>query len=703
MVALSSNPFLRVFFFFALGILFGNAFSIASGYTWIGFGSVIIFYGLQVICMPVKKYNWSGFWLGNIGLLGVFFAGMLRVGDLGSVHDNVIIQELAQVEFYHAVVTHPGVYKQNVYEAEVEILQVKIGAVWVPCSYKVILWQPLKQGQVKECQYGDRILIKGNPSPIKSGNNPFGFDYQSYQAEKGVYFNHFVQADHLLFYGNEPKLPLKGWVFQLRRYCENIITTNVEGKHEAGVVLAMVMGSRENLGKEIKSAYAATGAMHVMAVSGLHVGVIFCIILILLKPLERSPKTRFSAQILAILGLWGFTFFAGAPTSALRAVTMFSVLIIGKLISQQSFSYNTLAVAGFILLWFDPLAIVSPGFQFSFLAVLGIFYFTPKVYQLFSFKHVVLDKAWEISSMSIGAQIMVLPISIYYFNQIPFYFLLSNLIVVPAAGLILSLGLLLLCFSFFEPIAYILGKGLSVLVGTVNFIVVWLKDLPLSHVTNVHFSGTQVVLLYMAILTLLAFFYFREKMFYFLFSGIIVIFSIERTMLWYSSLNQYKLIVYNAGRNSVVHVIKGRDNYLLADSVFVGSSYKEYLIDPVKTRLQLHEPLVLSANSAMEGKDNWLKVLPFGQLMVVNGKSILRIDQPIKEKLVNGLEVDYVVLGKNAIRNINEEMGNIGYNHLIIDSSYLNGIKTSLVIALTNSGKVVSAVSDNGGQMFDLK
>jgi len=219
---------------------------------------------------------------------------------------------------------------------------------------------------------------------------------------------------------------------------------------------ALLLGQRQEISKELSDNYSKAGAIHILAVSGLHVGIILLILSFVLKPLERVNKGKLIKLVLVILFLWFFAVLAGMSASVTRAVTMFSAIALGQFFNKRNAVEHSLIFSMFIILLWKPLFLFDVGFQLSYTAVFGIIWVQPVLYQLWKPTFFIVDKGWQLISVSVSAQLGVLPISLFYFHQFPGLFFISNLIIIPFLGVILGLGLVVLVLSYVLIFFYLL-------------------------------------------------------------------------------------------------------------------------------------------------------------------------------------------------------------------------------------------------------
>ena len=268
------------------------------------------------------------------------------------------------------------------------------------------------------------------------------------------------------------------------------------------IVAAMVLGDKSALSRDIKNTYSITGASHILALSGLHLGIIYA----LLSFLVVGRRWQFFTQILIILSIWAFVFLVGMPTSVVRAAVMLTVYALLALGHRNKMSINTLAFTAIVMLLFQPSALFTISFQMSFMAVLTILLFVPLFEAVFTPEYLMTHRwvkwLWGMIAVSCAAQIGVAPLIAYYFGRFSCWFLLTNFIVIPAAMLILYLSLLVLLIP---QLAFLLVQ----VVGTLNTALAKIAQLPGASIDGLHPTLTQTVLVYvfiMAVYVLLSLF-----------------------------------------------------------------------------------------------------------------------------------------------------------------------------------------------------
>jgi len=309
--------------------------------------------------------------------------------------------------------------------------------------------------------YGDQVVIQSFIQEIPPPKNPLAFNYQRYCHFQNIHFQAFVKEGEWKLVEKRQANFFYQTAYDWQKNFKKIFQETIKNEVAFGIVSAMLLGNREAISEDIQELYAATGVLHVLAVSGLHVGILSEITLWLLGLFRRKDATWRRWQLaIALIVIWGFAFLVGNTASVTRAAIMFSFLTIGRLVRRDIHPLNSLAAAAFFITIFDPYALFQVGFQFSFLAVAGILVFYKSIYQFWIPDNRVLHFFWQLLVVGIAAQIAVLPLSVYYFHQIPVYAWLAGLIAVPMASVILYSSLFLLAVNCFSVEGIVICLGL---------------------------------------------------------------------------------------------------------------------------------------------------------------------------------------------------------------------------------------------------
>ena len=464
-------------------------------------------------------------------------------------------------------VSEPPSIRKNAVKAVLEVIAVYTDNGWVKTSGKVI--QYFEKDTLSSClKYGDRIVQKAHFTQVPPPLNPHEFNYQKYLADDNIYHQSYIRKGSWKIigrgYGN---LFLRAG-YQARYYIQDKLEASGLKGDEYAVVTALILGVRDKLDADLLKSYSSTGTVHILSVSGMHVGLIFILLGLMLSFLDKKAYGRIVSSVLIIFLIWFYAVITGLAPSVQRAATMFTVIILAKLLRKQANIYNTLAFSASLLIIITPAIIAKPGFWLSYLAVLGIVYLYPRFYGLFSVKNKFLEKLWALLCVSLAAQIATSPLSIYYFNQFPNYFLISNIIVVPLATIIVYGGIALFAFSFVPVLSHIIAFALTYLLKGLNFTVHIIENLPYS-TSVVVIDYAQMILLYLFLGFII--YYFESRKTVVLKVSLIVFLTLVITGSFKAISNQHekKITFYAQDKGMAIDIKSGTNVVFIADSVIL--------------------------------------------------------------------------------------------------------------------------------------
>ena len=364
---------------------------------------------------------------------------------------------------------------------------------------KVLLY--LQKDSMPMPVMGDVLLVE---TQVRRGGKSGKFDYGLYLRRQGIVGTCWALRRNWQLIGHEDDMGLKGLVKRSQYFLyQQYRKMGIEGQ-ELGIISALTLGYREDLDKDVQRAFSASGAMHVLAVSGLHTGIVWGIVVWILtlggfgKPLWDEKLRRWLLNISAILLIWAYAFVTGLSPSVMRSALMLTFWALSSLFEKQTSRWNPLLAAAVVILIVNPLALWSVSFQLSFAAVAGIMLFGSSMQQAVVLKGRVWQSVSGLLIVSLAAQLGTMPLTLHYFGQTSNYFALTNLIVVPMAGILLSLGFSTLAMSWCA-VGEWLGWATKWCTWLLNQAVQWIESLPYS-TTHMHLSEWGVIGLYGAII-----------------------------------------------------------------------------------------------------------------------------------------------------------------------------------------------------------
>jgi len=341
--------------------------------------------------------------------------------------------------------------------------------------------------------------------PVPTALNPYGFDYRKYMKYQNVYRR--VDLTDISYQIDKSEgfdlVMLAGkWSEKIKK---NFSQSGLS-PHRLALAYTLLLGDRQELSPEILSDFKTTGTIHILAISGLHIGILLLFLNFIFKPVKNI--SRWLALILSLVLLWFYALLTGFSPSVLRAVIMFGFLAVGLELKRKTSVYNSLFAAALFMLIINPNYLYQIGFQMSFLAVLSIVSFYPVLVRLYRFNNKYLQWWFELFWVSLSAQLGVLPLSLYYFHQFPVYFLIANLLVVPLLFLVLFVGFGLMILSLFQLKITLLFKLFGYLLQILLVIIHRIAGFEYGLVTNIRFS---LISLFISILGLMLIYYFVKQ------------------------------------------------------------------------------------------------------------------------------------------------------------------------------------------------
>ena len=452
-----------------------------------------------------------------------------------------------------------------------------------------------KDSAVLQLDYGSTLLIRQPLSEIKNSGNPGAFDFKRYSLFQGITHQVYLKNGAYEVLPGKQQNGFRNMLNRSANWLIALLRRYIPGRQEAGIAEALLIGYKQDLDPEIVQSYSNTGVVHIIAISGLHLGLIYWLLLLLLKPLNKSARTRWLHALLVITGLWLFSFLAGAQPSVLRSALMFSCMVAGNSMKRRSPAINTLAVSAFILLCYNPFWLWDAGFQLSYAAVLSILLFNQPVYRLFYVKNKLLDAAWKLNAATISAQLLTLPVSLYLFHQFPLFFLFSNFIAVPLSSLLL-LGEIGLCIvALYPPLAIHTGQAISAGIRLMNAWIMRVEKLPFAVWEGIQLSATQAIWLTGWILMISYWLMEKSKRAFYGSCLFLLLFSTERFLSYMEARQQKAIIVYHVPRMRAIDFITGRRYWFTGDSILVQNKQaRNFHLQPARMLRRVTEATQLS-------------------------------------------------------------------------------------------------------------
>ena len=600
-------PLAKVSICFICGVLSFNYFEFSPK---IVFGSLFLAAFLLLLShFLIQKKNFSILFFGYVTLLISFLTGISTSIIHKETYNNNHYTN--QIRDYDKSYLIELVVNEKLKNTKKNIRYVSfIKKINDAQSFGKIILNIKKTNQSDEIKIGTRLKVKGTIYKNRNPFNPYQFDYGKYLANQEIYAQLYTEKNQLRI--GTPETTVWSQFSNFRtKIIKNLELSNFK-KEELNILIALLLGQQQDISPEILKDYQYAGAVHILSVSGLHVGFILMFITFILKPIPNSKKGSLLKLFIILISLWIFGIIAGLAPSVLRSVTMFSFLAIGNHIRRTINIYHTLLVSMVVILLFKPSFLYDIGFQLSYLALFFILWLQPILASIWLPKNKILSYFWDILTVSFAAQIGAMPLSIYYFHQFPGLFFITNLIVLPLLGMIMVVGLIAIVIACFNEVPFFIVKPLEMLIEFLNYIIHWVATIDTFVIKDISFSREMLWSSYLLIILLILWVIKPEfKRLILVFISIIIVQSIF-IFQKNETLNKAELIVFNCKKNTIIterigdeitvfsndSILENLNNNLLIQSYLVGNFCQTSVKKSLKNMLYFKNKKVLIIDSS---------------------------------------------------------------------------------------------------------
>ena len=557
-------------------------------------------------------------------------------------------------------IDEPLVEKSKSFKADGYVETVVQDGKAIAAAGKLLLYFS-KDSVQTNLKYGDRIIIHKDLQAIKNSGNPGAFNYQRYAAFQGIFHNVFLKAQDWVVLKGTSKNWFKQFIFSARAYVLGVLQKSMDAdKDELGIAEALLIGYTNDLDKDLVQAYSNTGVVHIIAISGMHLALIYVLLVWVFAKIPGIKKSKWLQLVLILACLWMFSILTGASPSVLRAAVMFSFIAVGKSIYKQASIYNSLAASAFVLLCYNPYYLWAVGFQLSYLAVLSIVIFQKPIYNCIYIKNKWLNKLWQLMAVSIAAQLLTFPVCIYYFHQFPNLFLISNMIAVPLSGFILYAEIGLIALSWVPFVATYAGKLVATSVGLMNKIILWINELSFAVWDKIPATVLSTWLLYAVVGGFGAWLILKNKKYFAAAIAALLLFIMQSAYNNWQTGRQQKLIVYNVPKYKAIDFINGSQYQFVGDSIL--------LEDGLLQNFHLKPGRI--AGLLNKRSDTLSGIFKEGMFYQFNNKKIMLADKPLNFAAADHkVELDLIIISKNPKIRIATLMKTFNCKQFVFDAS----------------------------------
>ncbi|MBP8944833.1 MAG: ComEC/Rec2 family competence protein [Paludibacteraceae bacterium] len=645
------TPFVRLLFALIIGILIYQYIEL---YTFTRYAIYLIatFLIISPFFIQDAKNQFRFRWLFGVGTF-LFFA-MLGYSLSAQREKSTSFSPLNKKGIYLVELTSAPTEKAKSFFYSARVKQFLNDDRWETARGKAYLYLQ-KDSAASSLIVGDQLLIETEFKAPEKALNPDEFDYAAYLKRQGVGATAYVPTGYWEKAGENHSFSLIRFSDQCRNYLFKIYQKfNIHGD-EFSVLAALTLGYKDDLNPDLKKSYSASGAMHILSVSGLHVGTVYAVLLFLFGFLQNKKPQKLLKSILLILSLWGYAFITGLSPSVVRATSMFTFVAVATCLDRKSEIYNTICMSAFFMLLVNPNYLFDIGFQLSYAAVFSIIYFQPYFTIFIPVSNKILKSLRDLLTVSVAAQIGTAPFTLYYFQQFPNYFLFTNLIVIPLSTIIIYLAVGLFAISFVPYVSNLVAFLLNISVKLLNFCIVKIEHLPYS-ISQVSLDSKQSFFIILFIFCISAYFYYKK--YTPLIMGLLSILFIISIDFYarYQTLNTRRMIVYAGQRNTHVNFIDQGNNFLFStdekEAERVATSYwrKHKLKPPIEVQ-----------------NTSWFT----NGFACFQGQHIfILINDELKNKIAQKpLEVDYLIIGNGQKIRMEQLLSCIHPRKVIVDKT----------------------------------
>lgn len=631
---------------------------------------------LPIIFLPLHKFlaeksAYSGRWIYGLAL-NIFL--VLAGFQLSALHEGISHRnhfarlagsKLRQV--YSGIIDNEPTERASSFRFTLKVDRLKNKDDLQKVSGNIMVYVA-KDSMAKTLQYGDRIIFSETPSLVSGPGNPHEFNYASYLATKGIYHQVFLRGGRYEVVSDAAGNMVRAFAYHVRnRFLKIFKDAGIDGR-EYAVAAALMIGYGDLLDPDQRKEFSGAGAMHILCVSGLHVGIIFLLADKLFFFLRKRKQGKWLRPVLILLVIWFYALITGLAPSVMRASLMFSLVTIGGALNRKSHILNSIAASAFLLMLFKPSILFELGFQLSYAAVIGIVLLQPHLQKLFLPANKFQKYLWDIITVSLAAQIATGPISLMYFHQFPNYFLVTNLLVIPMAGVLIYSGL---AFILLSQIPLISSVASIILVWELKFLnlsVAFIEGLPGAVSRGIYLPGFSTFLIYMVILMFFVWFLLKNRIWFRLGVAFLIFFIAAIGYINILRINCHELIFHNIRSHTAIGLVETRQHFLFADSALISSPEKlSYPLEGYRIKNGLQEMRLVDVSSYFQGEGS---AIVYKGFVEAGGKRIALVsDKRNLPEAGKQIKVDFVVMRTNAWVKASEMVTAFPGATFVIDAS----------------------------------
>ena len=645
-------PMVRLLLPFMAGIVMCMAVSATIEipvYIWLGLLALTL--ASAFIQLPNARFLQTRAF-GLLASLFLFVSGY----NLVLLHQEILrpdhFSHTSQNGTFIARVQEPAQEKEHSYKTILRVKGIRKGPGFVPAEGRVLTYLA-KDSLHQPPEEGSLIVFSGNIQTISGPQNPGAFDYRKYMATNNVYHQVYLSTRSWKVLENPKGFSLVRTAHQVSDKFVSILGANGLKGREFAVAAALIMGQSDMLDNETLQAYSGTGVMHILSVSGLHVGVIFIIISFLLGFMKKNGWQLYFKTAIILFTIWAYALLTGMSPSVMRSAVMFTFISLGNASNRYVHIINSLAVSALVLLLINPLMINNVGFQLSYIAILGIVFINKPIADLWNPRNRIAEYIWGLIAVSIAAQVATAPLAMLYFHQFPAYFIPANLVAIPLSFLAIYSGVAVLASSLVPVISSFFGILTNYLLYALNYSVSFIEHLPHSVLPVTSIFAKETILIYLVITFVGLWLYYQRKSLVFVSLSLVLALTVCFSFTELNRREQQKIIFYAAGKQSALGFIHGKEQVIIADSILISDNKAiKFQIDGSRTLYGIQALSVSAIDTLAGGNPKYFTsnglLITLGRNLIFHNKRIAIIDSlPQVRGNIKKLAVDYLWIRGN--------------------------------------------------------
>lgn len=665
--------------------------------------------GIYAILFVISSPKWlfslqpiQGFILS----LAIFFGGFtLVISDTPIYKHNYFMVDTDSTTLFKCRVTKPPELTAKNIRVYANVDFVIQDSNISSATGKTILYLPIESGN--NIKYGDYLLLQNKFSLPEPPKNPYAFDYGKYLNNQKIYHTAFLKAGNFSLTDKHKAVKVWQYIFAIKAYFSNLLEDKIHDKAALAVAQTLIIGEKSGLDAEVRQAYANTGTMHILAVSGLHVGILYLLLELLFKPLGWLNKKwkhldKYKTVFILII-IWFYACLSGLSPSVSRSALMFTFLALGKLFDKQANTFNILFISMLILLIDNPFQLTQVGFQLSYLAVGGIVFFQPLIVKIWQPRFFLLRYFWSMTAVSLAAQLATSPISFYYFHQFPNYFILSNIIAIPLAFVVLMLGIILFATAAIPFVGDVVAYCLEMSLRGLNISILHIENLPYATTTGLYLTNLETACCYVVLIYFGAFLVLKNKRF--LFQTQLACIAVASLITLRKLQNQQSntFTFFYLKKESSLLVKTGSKAVLFADSAnILETTTFNYQIEPGFVANGIKSPTIVTwSDTSLRQLSP--ELIYHSPLVLIGQKVVFILNSTTQHQLPTAdLPVDYVLIQNNPFLNMEKVVKSFPKAVFVADGSNSRSRTRFWSKSFNENGANFYLLSDEGALEIDF-